>query len=65
MFQQMLKTGAEVQEHNVKAMQGLFEAFWAESNPAKATGDKATAQADPASAADGAHKPRKGRPGAR
>lgn len=33
MFQQMLRTGAEVQEQNVKAMQGLFEAFWAKSGP--------------------------------
>lgn len=28
MLQQLLKTGAEVQEQNVKAMQGLFDAFW-------------------------------------
>jgi hypothetical protein len=33
MFQQMLQTGAEVQEQNVKAMQGIFDAFW--TDPAK------------------------------
>ena len=31
MLQQLLKTGAEVQEQNVKAMQGLFDAFWTEA----------------------------------
>lgn len=41
MFQQMLKTGAEVQEQNVKAMQGLFEAFWTEPGTAKAGSAKA------------------------
>lgn len=43
MFQQMLKTGAEVQEQNVKAMQGLFEAFWTEPGPAKAGSPEAGA----------------------
>ncbi|WP_336485650.1 DUF937 domain-containing protein [Methylobacterium nigriterrae] len=43
MFQQMLQTGAEVQEQNVKAMQGIFDAFWSEAGkdapkPAKAPG---------------------------
>ncbi|WP_246696739.1 DUF937 domain-containing protein [Methylobacterium planeticum] len=33
MFQQMLRTGAEVQEQNVQAMQNIFEAFW--TDPAK------------------------------
>ena len=63
MFQQMLRTGAEVQEQNVKAMQGLFEAFWAEADPAKGKGT--AGQADPGPQADAAQKPRKGRPGAR
>ena len=31
MFQQKLQTGAEVQEQNVKAMQGIFDAFWTEA----------------------------------
>ena len=31
MLQQLLKTGAEVQAQNVKAMQGLFDAFWTEA----------------------------------
>ena len=29
-LQQMLQTGAEVQQQNVRAMQGLFDAFWSE-----------------------------------
>ena len=37
MFQQMLRTGAEVQEQNVKAMQGIFEAFW--TDPTKAAAE--------------------------
>ncbi|MCJ2109762.1 DUF937 domain-containing protein [Methylobacterium sp. E-025] len=68
MFQQMLKTGAEVQEQNVKAMQGLFEAFWAEADPAKAAAAKpsgTTPNADPASEPDASHRSRKGRPGTR
>jgi hypothetical protein len=71
MFEQMLKTGAEVQEQNVRAMQGLFEAFWTEADPAKAgASDAAKAGADPKAphapeAPDAAHRPRKGRPGAR
>ncbi|OXE37728.1 hypothetical protein CCS92_35350, partial [Methylobacterium radiotolerans] len=28
MFQQMLRTGAEVQGNNIRAMQELFETFW-------------------------------------
>lgn len=32
-FQQMLLTGAEVQEENVKAMKGIFDAFWTEGTP--------------------------------
>lgn len=69
MFQQMLKTGAEVQEQNVKAMQGLFESFWTEADPSKARSSKAEAPSDPAAApaapvtdvAYGSQKPRKGR----
>ncbi len=30
MLQQILRTGAEVQERNVKAMQDLFDTFWSE-----------------------------------
>ncbi|WP_187275081.1 DUF937 domain-containing protein [Methylobacterium sp. WL120] len=68
MFEQMLKTGAEVQEQNVRAMQGLFEAFWTEADPAKAGATKAGA--DPKAphapeSPDASHRQRKGRPGAR
>ena len=67
MFEQMLKTGAEVQEQNVRAMQGLFEAFWTEADPAKAgaakTGAAPRAPHAPESP-DPSHRPRKGRPGA-
>ena len=71
MFEQMLKTGAEVQEQNVRAMQGLFEAFWTETDPAKA-GTSAPAKDGPDTKAphapespEGSLRPRKGRPGTR
>ncbi|WP_430912492.1 DUF937 domain-containing protein [Methylobacterium sp. sgz302541] len=32
-FQQMLLTGAEVQEENVRAMRGIFDAFWTDGAP--------------------------------
>ncbi|MBI1688149.1 MULTISPECIES: DUF937 domain-containing protein [Methylorubrum] len=32
-IQQMLQTGAEVQEQNVKAMKEVFEAFWSQPKP--------------------------------
>lgn len=41
MLQQMLKTGAEVQEQNVKAMQGLFDAFWSEAEKPEAAAGQA------------------------
>ncbi|GJD45810.1 hypothetical protein AFCDBAGC_3687 [Methylobacterium cerastii] len=68
MFEQMLKTGAEVQEQNVRAMQGLFEAFWTEADPAKAGATKAGADLKARHAPespDASHRPRKGPPGAR
>lgn len=34
LLQQMLQTGAEVQQQNVRAMQGLFDAFWSEAGRA-------------------------------
>ncbi len=40
-IQQMLQTGAEVQEQNVKAMKDAFDAFWSQPKPdinASATG---------------------------
>ncbi len=38
LLQQLLQTGAEVQQQNVQAMQGLFEAFWSEGGRAPQTG---------------------------
>ncbi|HEV7438205.1 MAG TPA: DUF937 domain-containing protein [Methylobacterium sp.] len=38
MFQQMLQTGAEVQEQNVKAMQGIFDVFWTDPSKTPAGG---------------------------
>ena len=35
-IQQMLQTGAEVQEQNVKAMKEVFDAFWSQSGQAAA-----------------------------
>ncbi|WP_375454789.1 DUF937 domain-containing protein [uncultured Methylobacterium sp.] len=71
MFRHMLKAGAEVQEQNVKAMQGLFEAFWTETDAGRetragATGPEPHAGTDlPESPPGGPHRPRKGRPSTR
>ncbi|MEA1831637.1 DUF937 domain-containing protein [Methylobacterium durans] len=42
MFNKMLQTGAEVQTQNVKAMQDIFDAFWAD--PKEKAGSKETEQ---------------------
>jgi hypothetical protein len=60
-LRQMIRTGAEVQEQNLKAMQQLFEAFW--------PGAGQPAQAPPSAGPAGTprerppHRPRRGRPG--
>ncbi|WP_375466004.1 DUF937 domain-containing protein [uncultured Methylobacterium sp.] len=54
MFGQMLRTGAEVQEQNIRAMQGLFEAFWTEAGAGET-------RSPPATQPEGPHRPRKGR----
>ncbi len=41
---QMLQTGAEVQEQNVKAMRDVFDAFW---NPKDAAPEPGKASAEP------------------
>ncbi|KQS84359.1 hypothetical protein ASG32_20610 [Methylobacterium sp. Leaf361] len=66
MFQQMLRTGAEVQGNNIRAMQELFETFWPTSGtpsasavpPAPSTNP---ARPDPAPADPAAGKGRRGR----
>jgi hypothetical protein len=61
MLQQMLRTGAEVQGNNIRAMQELFETFWPSAGtPPASHPQPAPAPApgpDPASS-----KPRRGRP---
>jgi hypothetical protein len=51
MLQQLLKTGAEVQEQNVKAMQGLFDAFWTEAGKESGRESRAPDRAAEASGA--------------
>lgn len=73
MISQMLRTGAEVQEQNLKAMQQLFEAFWPNAGTKSATpaGDAvATPNHRPGTGSDPASRephpaprPRRGRPG--
>ena len=69
MFEQMLKTGAEVQEQNVRAMQGLFDAFWTEADRAgtgaAATGGAAGKAPRAGESPEASHRARKGRPGTR
>ncbi|GMA79183.1 hypothetical protein GCM10025880_56000 [Methylorubrum aminovorans] len=49
-LQQMLQTGAEVQEQNVKAMKEAFDAFWSQSKPEpEPTGPRAAPSSPPAS----------------
>lgn len=42
-IQQMLQTGAEVQEQNVKAMKEAFDAFWSQPKPEEAKPESAPA----------------------
>lgn len=60
-IQQMLQTGAEVQEQNVKAMREVFDAFWSKSGPetteAPATANPAVPPASPREAATPRRKP--------
>jgi hypothetical protein len=61
MLHQMLRTGAEVQGNNIRAMQELFETFWpstgATAGAAPQGSPPASPPPDPAST-----KPRRGRP---
>ena len=66
MFQQMLRTGAEVQGNNIRAMQELFETFWPTSGTPSASGASPApstnpARPDPAPADPAAGKGRRGR----
>jgi hypothetical protein len=61
MLHQMLRTGAEVQGNNIRAMQELFETFW----PSTGATAGAAPQGSPSSSAPpdpAASKPRRGRP---
>lgn len=49
MFNKMLQSGAEVQQQNVKAMQDIFDAFWAD--PKDKAGGKSTPAPEAAAAA--------------
>lgn len=70
---QMIRTGAEVQEQNLKAMQQLFEAFWPSAGAKSATpaGDSDAAPSHSPSTSSGpapreprpAPRARRGRPG--
>ena len=69
MFQQMMRTGAEVQGNNIRAMQELFETFWPTSGtpPASGARTEAPARPDPApaqspAAESTAARSRRGRP---
>ncbi|RUP21760.1 DUF937 domain-containing protein [Methylobacterium sp.] len=66
MFQQMLRTGAEVQGNNIRAMQELFETFWPTSGTPSASAappapSGSPAPPDPAPADPAAGKGRRGR----
>ncbi|SDA15895.1 hypothetical protein SAMN02799622_01434 [Methylobacterium sp. UNC378MF] len=64
MFQQMLRTGAEVQGNNIRAMQELFETFWPASGTPAGSGMNPTGtptRPDPAPADPAAGKGRRGR----
>lgn len=64
MLQQMIRTGAEVQGNNIRAMQELFETFWPTSSPPPEAGPPARdpAAPDPATPDPAAPKARRGRP---
>ena len=67
MLRQMLRTGAEVQGQNIKAMQELFEAFWPVPGKAEAPEPAPAEDARPRDAraptpGPPAPKPRRGRP---
>ncbi|MGH1570208.1 DUF937 domain-containing protein [Methylobacterium sp. P31] len=59
MLQQMIRTGAEVQGNNIRAMQELFETFWPTSSPSPEANPPAR---DPAAPGTAAPKARRGRP---
>ncbi|AIQ92268.1 DUF937 domain-containing protein [Methylobacterium oryzae] len=62
-FQRMMRTGAEVQGNNIRAMQELFETFWPASGGATPqSSDGTPARPDPAPADPAAGKGRRGRP---
>ena len=60
-LQQMFRTGAEVQEQNLKAMRELFEVFW----PATTAGTSAAGDEAPTSSVRTPPRPRRGRPNER
>jgi hypothetical protein len=57
MIHQMLRTGAEVQGNNIRAMQELFETFWPATGAAPQGSQPSSSPPDP-----GPPKPRRGRP---
>lgn len=57
MLHQMLRTGAEVQGNNIRAMQELFETFWPSTGAAPRGNPPSSPPPDPAPP-----KPRRGRP---
>ena len=62
MLQQMLRTGAEVQGQNIKAMQALFESFWPTSGRAEAPAPAPAGDAQAPTPEPPGPKPRRGRP---
>ncbi|MDP4023640.1 DUF937 domain-containing protein [Methylobacterium sp. NEAU 140] len=64
-LQQMFRTGAEVQEQNIKAMQELFEAFWPKAQPQAETPPAPAAPPPPADAAPQAPPPERPAPRSR
>jgi hypothetical protein len=58
-IRQMIRTGAEVQEQNLKAMQELFEVFW----PAAGPGETAPTRSEATSRDRSSSRPRRAKPG--
>ncbi|MBP1181847.1 DUF937 domain-containing protein [Methylobacterium sp. PvR107] len=61
MIHQMLRTGAEVQGNNIRAMQELFETFWPSTGAATGAAPQGSKPTSPPPD-PGAPKPRRGRP---
>jgi hypothetical protein len=62
MLQQMLRTGAEVQGNNIRAMQDLFETFWPSTGRPPEGSKAAAPTAAPSPHDPAAPKSRRGRP---